>query len=189
MAQLAGQNPWRETARDASLTRTPISIILNVNVDWIWEITAKLLWFFLRQSISGNDYFRISANYSQIVDTNMSLTFKGLLYVDGFLGTGLKVRDLSLGLTESHCSFWRYLNSLRMPGNIERDLTLTTLLLSSTSILLPSTTFGDYQHIICAILFRVLTKGKLSGSLGEAWIKNSSLQLSNVSKLLELFTS
>jgi hypothetical protein len=34
-----------------------------------------------------------------------------------------------------------------------------------------------------------LTKGKLSGSIGLAWIKNSSLQLSRVSKLLELLTS
>jgi hypothetical protein len=34
-----------------------------------------------------------------------------------------------------------------------------------------------------------LTNGKLSGSLGEAWIRNSSLQLSSVSKLLELLTS
>lgn len=34
-----------------------------------------------------------------------------------------------------------------------------------------------------------LTNGKLGGSLGEAWIRNSSLQLSSASKLLALFTS
>ena len=34
-----------------------------------------------------------------------------------------------------------------------------------------------------------LTKGKFSGSIGLACIKNSSRQLSSVSKLLELFTS
>lgn len=35
----------------------------------------------------------------------------------------------------------------------------------------------------------ILTKGKFSGSLGLACIKNSSRQLSSVSKLFELLTS
>lgn len=34
-----------------------------------------------------------------------------------------------------------------------------------------------------------LTKGKFGGSRGDAWIRNSSLQLSRASKLLALLTS
>jgi hypothetical protein len=49
---------------------------------------------------------------------------------------------------------------------------LIILLLSSTSTLLPST-----------------TNGKLSGSIGLAWIRNSSRHESRVSKDLELLTS
>lgn len=48
----------------------------------------------------------------------------------------------------------------------------TCRLFSSTSILFPRT-----------------TKGKFSGSWGLAWMRNSSLQLSSVSKLFELLTS
>jgi hypothetical protein len=36
-----------------------------------------------------------------------NLTFEGLLDVQRLLGTGLKVRNVSLGLTESHGSFGR----------------------------------------------------------------------------------
>src|SRR5277367_3524562 len=65
----------------------------------------------------------------------------------------------------------------------------TMRLFSSTSILFPSTTYIDCQHQILIDDSIVLTNGKLSGSLGDAWIKNSSRQLSSVSKLFELFTS
>ena len=33
------------------------------------------------------------------------LTFKGLLYVDCFFGTSLKVWDAALGLAKGHCAF------------------------------------------------------------------------------------
>lgn len=65
----------------------------------------------------------------------------------------------------------------------------TMRLLSSTSILLPMTTCSasvcsyDYQH------GGLRTNGKLSGSMGLAWMRNSSRQLSSVSKLFALFTS
>lgn len=69
------------------------------------------------------------------------------------------------------------------------DVRLATLLFSSTSILFPRTTYSIVSAMLALCKTAKLTKGKLSGSLGEAWIKNSSLQLSNVSKLFELLTS
>lgn len=63
-------------------------------------------------------------------------------------------------------------------------------LLSSTSILLPITTCSNINALNQRKIGSwVHTKGKLSGSMGLAWIRNSSLQLSRVSKLLALFTS
>jgi hypothetical protein len=61
-------------------------------------------------------------------------------------------------------------------------------LLSSTSILLPMTTCGC-QYLSLQTIVETRTNGKLSGSMGLAWTRNSSRQLSNVSKLLELLTS
>jgi hypothetical protein len=63
----------------------------------------------------------------------------------------------------------------------------TILLLSSTSILLPITTCPDQPCSIPHIMSH--TNGKLSGSIGLAWTRNSSRQLSSVSKLFELLTS
>jgi hypothetical protein len=66
--------------------------------------------------------------------------------------------------------------------------TLTILLLSSTSILLPMTTC-PCQYTTSISDPSSHTNGKLSGSMGLACTRNSSRQLSSVSKLLELLTS
>ena len=101
-----------------------------------------------------------------------------LLNVDGFLGRCFEIRTVSSGLAESHGTLLRNLSWLgyqyKAGGNPQdlRIAALTVLLLSSRSILLPST-----------------TKGKLSGSRGDAWTRNSSCQLFSESKLLVLLTS
>lgn len=61
-------------------------------------------------------------------------------------------------------------------------------LFSSTSTLLPITT---WKMLVLSNIKdgEKHTNGKLSGSRGLAWMRNSSLQLSRASKLLELFTS
>ncbi len=38
-----------------SLARTSIPVILDMNVDGVWEVSTEFFWFFLLQSISCND--------------------------------------------------------------------------------------------------------------------------------------
>ena len=77
---------------------------------------------------------------------------------------------------------------------------LTILLVSSTSILFPITTNGKLSLLLASSSPRQIQEllvsiekntaiRTLPGSLGLAWIRNSSLQLSNASKLFALFTS
>lgn len=65
------------------LTRTATTLALNVNVDWVREITTEFLGFFLCEGVTGN-------------------YFEGLLDVDSFLGTRLEVWNAAFGLAESH---------------------------------------------------------------------------------------
>lgn len=100
-------------------------------------------------------------------------TFESLLYIHSFLCASLKVRNGAFRLAESHCSFWRYhsLILLHIDFVTQHDLEIS---------------FNEHSLISAK---DELTKGKFSGSLGLACIKNSSLQLSKVSKLFELLTS
>lgn len=70
----------------------------------------------------------------------MLLTLESLVDIDGLLGTRLKVRNVTLGLAKCHGALVGNLDkSARRRYSCTTDL-LTTLLLSSTSILLPMTT-------------------------------------------------
>lgn len=102
-------------------------------------------------------------------------TLESLLDIDRLLGTGLKVRDVAFRLAESHGAFRgdHPLALLHIDLVPQHDLQFAV---SSASIGMPPLEWS-------------LTKGKLSGSLGLAWIRNSSLQLSKASKLFELLTS
>ena len=61
------------------LARTPIPLVVQVNVDWIREITTVVLSRFLSQSILGDD-------------------LKGLFDIDTLLGAGLEIRHLATAL-------------------------------------------------------------------------------------------
>lgn len=123
---------------------TSFTIILDVDVDRILEVTAELLGFLLHESILGDDCSR-SALIKFYSEERFACfhTFESLLYVDGLLCTGLKVRDATIGLAEGHGPLGRDLVavSLSAPMRRWRRALLTTLLLSSTSILLPRTTY------------------------------------------------
>ena len=174
---------------------TAVPVVLDVNVDRILEVAAELLRLLLRQGIASNHY-RASRQQNINAATRRAArqTFERLFHVDGLLGARLEVRDTPFGLAEgvrplsgdlARVSRGRPQRTRGGEGGMH-----TTRLLSSTSILLPSTTWMDGYHDGPRGLSRgSLTKGKLSGSLGEAWIKNSSRQLSRASKLLELLTS
>lgn len=104
------------------------------------------------------------------------LTLKGLFDVNGLLGTRLEIWHPALRLAERHRA-------------LRRDHALALLdidLVPENHLRKPP--LARHAHLTRR---RDLerTKGKLSGSRGDAWIRNSSLQLSSASKLLELLTS
>lgn len=99
-------------------------------------------------------------------------TFKSLLHIDSLFGTRLKVWNPALGLAKGHGSFRR-----------DHPLALFHINLVAEDDLHRRSAAGPRSGCF------VLTKGKFSGSRGLAWIRNSSLQLSSVSKLFELLTS
>lgn len=69
------------------------------------------------------------------------------------------------------------------------SLTYHSLILFDINLVAKYNLILGQHSVAIRVLAMLLTNGKLSGSLGEAWIRNSSLQLSRVSKLLELLTS
>lgn len=92
------------------LTCTAIAFLVKMNVYGVREITAELLRFLLGQSISCDDctWQRQLKQISKYRGNVQRLTFKCLLDIDGLLGTGFKIWDVSLGLTEGHGSLRRY---------------------------------------------------------------------------------
>ena len=104
----------------------------------------------------------------------LSYSLECLFHVDSLFSRRLKIRYIAFRLTPSHRTLLCYLKN-RHHEQCCHNWKMgkqTCRLFSSTSILLPST-----------------TKGKFSGSCGLAWIRNSSRQLSNVSKDFALLTS
>jgi len=60
-----GSLTQKHKPNNPTLTSTAISVVFDVDVDWVWEISTEFFWFFLGQGVSCNDYdtlaFRISA--------------------------------------------------------------------------------------------------------------------------------
>lgn len=170
-----------------------------MNIDRVLEVSTKLFRFFLSKSISRNNcvaHVRLcqTSGYSY---RRLGLTFKCLFDVDSLLSTCLEVGDIALRLAESSGSLARdlYFHSHQheVPQSTERRVTYYSLALLHIDLVtknhLVISMSADMFKGLELPVYRLLTKGKLSGSRGEAWIRNSSLQLSSASKLLELLTS
>ncbi len=121
-----------------------------------------------------------------------SLTLESLVDIDGLLGTRLKVGNVALGLAKGHRA---------LVGNLDKLVTVQILMscrsthhsLALVDINLVAN--DNLQNDRLALFHptdsaaRPPTNGKLGGSRGEAWIRNSSRQLSRASKLFALLTS
>lgn len=96
-----------------------------------------------------------------------------LLHINSLLGRCFEIGNVAFRLAPGHCTLLGHLHGQLKKQTPRHEATIRTWRLpSSTSILFPNT-----------------TKGKFSGSWGLAWIRNSSRQLSRVSKDLALLTS
>jgi hypothetical protein len=126
---------------------------------------------------------------TEIICAQRESTFKSLLDVDSLLCTRLEVGDAAFRLAEGHRA-------------LGRDLVVVLASVVYREYGSGSPFFCSPRHrsccrlrpaqvstVFCHIYTSPHTNGKLSGSIGLACTKNSSLQLSSVSKLFELFTS
>lgn len=143
-----------------------------MNVDGVLEIAAELFRLFLEERIPRDNWAGQVSMWSDLTRDRLNSPSKACSTLMASLAEvskyGIPPLDWQKVMARFVEIFHLSAPILKPPFTSQH----TTLLLSSTSILLPNT-----------------TNGKLSGSRGEAWIKNSSLQLSSASKLLELLTS
>lgn len=98
-------NDLADRGRLSHSASTTITVVLNMDVDRVLEVSTKLFRFFLSECVPRNNYVAQVRLYIESVDSygQFRLTFECLLDVDGFLSTCLKVRDIALGVAEGSC--------------------------------------------------------------------------------------
>lgn len=87
-------------------TGTAIAVVVQMDVDRVTEFTTELFGLLLRKGTAGDHYSKVSKPTQKFQAHHSSKpTFECLLNIDSLLGTGLKVRNVPLGLAESHGTF------------------------------------------------------------------------------------
>jgi hypothetical protein len=92
-----------KNVRELRLAGAAIALVVEVDGDCFGVVCVEVTALFLGQGVAGDHWHMLVLILQQ--KSLGKVTFKGLLNVDGLLGTSLEVWDTTLGLAECHSTF------------------------------------------------------------------------------------